>query len=58
MQFPLRYHVPYQAAVDGNTVELDVERAKFAESAVRYEFALDRVRSHYMHMEDLLKNLK
>lgn len=58
MQLPLRYHVPYQAAVDGNTVELDVERAKFAENAIRYEFALDRVRSHYMHMEDLLKNLK
>ena len=58
MQLPLRYHVPHQAAVDGNTVELDAERAKFAESAIRYEFALDRVRSHYMHMEDLLKNLK
>ncbi|MFZ5464291.1 MAG: flagellar basal body rod protein FlgB [Pseudomonadota bacterium] len=57
-QLALRYHVPYQAAVDGNTVELDVERAKFAENAIRYEFALDRVRSHYMHMEDLFKNLK
>ncbi|MEW5888683.1 MAG: flagellar basal body rod protein FlgB [Pseudomonadota bacterium] len=57
-QLPLRYHVPHQAAVDGNTVELDVERAKFAENAIRYEFALDRVRSHYMHMEDLFKNLK
>ena len=26
---PLKYHVPRQASIDGNTVEMDVERAKF-----------------------------
>lgn len=55
---PLKYHVPAQPSADGNTVELDVERTKFAENAIRYEFALDRVRSHYRHMEELFKNLK
>lgn len=56
--FPLKYHTPSQASVDGNTVELDVERAKFAENAMMYEFALDRVKGHYMHMTEMLKNLK
>jgi flagellar basal-body rod protein FlgB len=31
------YRVPLQSAVDGNTVDLDTERAGFAENAVRYE---------------------
>lgn len=54
----LKYHVPAQPSADGNTVELDVERTKFAENAIRYEFALDRVRSHYKHMEEMFRNLK
>lgn len=56
--FPLKYHIPSQPSVDGNTVEMDVERAKFAENAMMYEFALDRVKGHYMHMTEMLKNLK
>lgn len=56
--FPLKYHIPNQPSVDGNTVELDVERAKFAENGMMYEFALDRVKGHYMHMTEMLKNLK
>jgi flagellar basal-body rod protein FlgB len=32
--------VPAQAAADANTVDMDVERARFAENAVRYEAAL------------------
>jgi flagellar basal-body rod protein FlgB len=55
---PLQYHVPQQASADGNTVELDVERAKFVESAVRYEFSLDRVGGHYKMMMELLSDLK
>jgi len=31
---------PAQAAADANTVDMDVERARFAENAVRYEAAL------------------
>lgn len=33
----LMYRTPMQNAVDGNTVEMDVERAAFSENAVRYE---------------------
>ncbi len=54
---PLKYAVPQQPSADGNTVELDVERAKFAENAIMYEFSLDRVKGHYMMMQELLKNL-
>jgi flagellar basal-body rod protein FlgB len=36
----LQYRQPLQAALDGNTVDLDTERAAFAESSVRYEATL------------------
>ncbi|HKO88556.1 MAG TPA: flagellar basal body rod protein FlgB [Burkholderiales bacterium] len=34
------YRTPTQASVDGNTVDVDVERAQFADNAVRYEASL------------------
>lgn len=54
---PVKYHVPQQPSADGNTVEMDAERQKFAENTVMYEFSLDRVKMHYSMMADLLKNL-
>ncbi len=36
----VQYRTASQAAVDGNTVEMDSERAQFAENAVRYEASL------------------
>ena len=33
----LLYRNPVQPSVDGNTVEMDVERAQFSENAVQYE---------------------
>lgn len=36
----LLYRAPLQSAVDGNTVDLDVERANFVENSVRYEATL------------------
>jgi len=36
----VQYRTAAQASVDGNTVEMDSERAQFAENAVRYEAAL------------------
>ena len=54
---PLKYHVPSQGNVDGNTVEMDVERAKFAENALMYEFEVDQVKGHGMMFLELLKNL-
>ncbi len=36
----LLYRVPMQASLDGNTVETDVEQAKFGENALRYQVSL------------------
>ena len=33
----LLYRVPNQTSIDGNTVEMDVERINFADNALRYE---------------------
>ena len=35
-----RYRVPVMRSLDGNTVDLDQERANFVDNAVRYEAAL------------------
>ena len=56
--FPLKYHVPYQAAADGNTVEMDVERQKLAENSLMHQFSLDRVSGHFKHFMELLQSLK
>jgi len=42
----LLYRTPLQASVDGNTVDLDVERANFAENSVKYEATLRFLNGH------------
>lgn len=37
----LRYRIPQQASLDGNTVEEYIEQAKFAENALRYQASLN-----------------
>lgn len=39
----LLYRTPAQGSVDGNTVDVDAERAAFADNAVHYEFNLTRL---------------
>jgi len=39
----LLYRTPAQGSVDGNTVDMDAERAAFAENAVQYEFNLTQI---------------
>ncbi len=39
----LLYRTPRQDSIDGNTVELDAERAQFADNAVRYEASISAV---------------
>lgn len=34
---PILYRTPAQPSADGNTVDMDVERAQFADNALRYE---------------------
>lgn len=37
MGSPVMYRRPVQPSADGNTVDMDVERAQFADNALRYE---------------------
>lgn len=53
---PIQYRIPAQGSADNNTVDMDVERAHFAQNALMYEYTVDRVKGHYKEIEDLLKN--
>jgi flagellar basal-body rod protein FlgB len=41
----IKYRIPYQASLDGNTVEMPVEQAAFAENNVRYQASLNFINS-------------
>ena len=41
MGAPVKYRVATQPSADGNTVDMDVERAQFAENALRYEVSVN-----------------
>jgi flagellar basal-body rod protein FlgB len=45
MGAPVQYRVPTQPSADGNTVDMDVERAQFADNAMRYEASVRFVSS-------------
>lgn len=40
---PVMYRKPVQPSADGNTVDMDVERAQFADNALRYEASVNFV---------------
>ncbi|HEV7816652.1 MAG TPA: flagellar basal body rod protein FlgB [Janthinobacterium sp.] len=42
---PLLYRMPAQGSIDGNTVDMDVERNQFADNSIRYEAGLTMVSS-------------
>lgn len=54
---PIKYQTNKAPGIDGNTVDMDMERQKFAENTLMYEFAVDKVRGKYKSMSDLLQNL-
>ena len=39
-QSELKYRIPHQPSLDGNTVETDLELARYAENAVSYQASL------------------
>jgi flagellar basal-body rod protein FlgB len=47
----LKYRNPYQASLDGNTVEMPVEQAAFAENNVRYQASLTFINSNIAQMQ-------
>lgn len=40
MGMQLKYRMPGQPSLDGNTVDLDLEKSEFSENAVRYQTTL------------------
>lgn len=46
----LLYRKPAQGSVDGNTVDMDTERAQFLDNAVRYEASLTLINSQIKSM--------
>jgi len=49
------YRVPMQPSVDGNTVEVDVEQAQFAENSVRYRASLQFLGSQISSLRYAIK---
>lgn len=52
----LLYRTETQSSVDGNTVDMDVERAAFAENAVQYEAGITFVNQMLRHIQSALQN--
>jgi flagellar basal-body rod protein FlgB len=47
----LKYRNPYQASLDGNTVEMAVEQAAFAENNVRYQASLQFINGRIAELQ-------
>jgi flagellar basal-body rod protein FlgB len=51
----VRYRVPNQPSLDGNTVDGDLEKAAFSEAAVRYQASLDFLDSRISGLRKALR---
>lgn len=51
----VKYRAEYQGAVDGNTVNMDVERAAFAENALQVEALISFVNGRFRTMQSALE---
>lgn len=47
----LRYRSEFQASVDGNTVNMDIERSAFAENSLRIEAAITFINGQFKTMQ-------
>jgi len=54
----IKYRAAVQPSLDGNTVDVDIERAAFTENAMHYQFLLERARSTFQRMSSALENNK
>ena len=51
----IKYRIPTMASLDGNTVEMSTEQAKFAENAVAYTATLDFLGGRISNIKRALK---
>ena len=47
----MKYRSTVQPSLDGNTVDMDVERAHFTENSLHYQFLLDRASGAFKTMQ-------
>ncbi len=52
----LRYALPAQTSMDNNSVDMDRERASFADNAVKYESTLRFINGSVRTMLDAMKS--
>lgn len=52
----LKYRSEYQGAVDGNTVNMDIERAEFADNALQFETMITVVRSRLSDLRTAMQS--
>ena len=52
----LKYRTPAQAAIDGNTVDPDLERTRFADNALRYDAALRMLNGQIQTLQRAIQN--
>ena len=55
MDASLKYRTETQSSVDGNTVDMDVERAAFAENSVQYEALLTFISGRLRTMQNAIQ---
>ena len=48
------YRIPVQMAIDGNSVEVDMEVAKFSDNAIRYQAALTFLNEEIEHVRSAI----
>lgn len=51
-----QYRTEYQSAVDGNTVNMDVERASFAENSIQVEALLTFINGNFKKLQSALQS--
>ena len=56
MEAVLKYRNEVQGAVDGNTVNMDVERSAFAENSVHYQASLTFINGMLTTMQRAIQN--
>jgi flagellar basal-body rod protein FlgB len=47
----MKYRSTVQPSLDGNTVDMDIERAHFTENSLHYQFLIDRATSAFSTMK-------
>ena len=51
----LLYRVPFQPSADGNTVEMDMERTRFADNAIKYDASITFLNNEFRSLVSALQ---